>query len=413
MAANTSPRVIYGAMTLLALVAGGIGYGVARWTATSAVVAAPGERKVLYWYDPMAPGQHFDKPGKSPFMDMQLVPRYADGGAPTEPVGVKVDAAAVQNLGLRVARVTRGILASSLTVTGSVELNQRDVAVVQSRSAGFVERVYGRASGDVVAAGAPLASLLVPEWAGAQTEYLAVRRTGDLPLANAARARLRLLGMPEEAIAAVDRSGKPQAVVTIAAPRGGVIASLDVRQGMTIAAGQTLAQINGLGTVWLNAAIPEASSGSVRVGQSVSASFAALPGEHLRGRITTLLPTTQAESRTMTARIELDNHALRLRPGMFATVDLAGAGRSALLVPSEAVIRTGKRVLVMRAGTGGRYQPVEVAIGTEAGGKTEIVAGLAEGDRVVASGQFLIDSEASLTGIEARPLSGGLPEHNR
>lgn len=411
----TATRTLYSALALTAVAAGGLGFGIARWTSTPAPVAAPVERKPLYWYDPMAPAQHFDKPGKSPFMDMQLVPRYADGGsigAPATPgvtaeaPAVRVDAAAAQSLGVRLTTVTRGTLASGQTVTGSVDFNQRDVAIVQSRTAGFVERAYNRAPGDIIGAGTPLADVLMPEWAGAQAEYLAVRRTGDTALAGAARQRLRLLGMPEAIIAAAERSGVPRATVTIAAPRGGVITALDVRQGMTLAAGQTLAQIGGIGTVWLNAAVPETSAASVRVGQTVSARFAALPGERFSGRVTALLPTTQADSRTTTARIELANRGLRLRPGMFASVDLAGNARSALLVPSEAVIRTGTRILVMRAEKAGRYQPVEVTVGAENAGMTEITAGLAEGERVVASGQFLIDSEASLSGVDVTPLRG-------
>ena len=406
---------LYSALVLTTVAAGGLGFGIARWTATLTVVAAPAERKPLYWYDPMAPAQHFDKPGKSPFMDMQLVPRYADGGSAgtlsgsdvtAEAPAVRVDAAAAQSLGVRLATVTRGTLASAQTVTASVDFNQRDIAIVQSRTAGFVERVYGRAPGDAIGAGAPLADVLVPEWAGAQAEYLAVRRSGDTALASAARQRLRLLGMSEATIAAAEQSGAPSAIVTIAAPRSGVITALDVRQGMTLAAGQTLAQIGGIGTIWLNAAIPETSTANVRVGQAVIARFAALPGQRFSGRVTALLPTTQADSRTITARIELANRGSRLRPGMFASVDLAGSARLALLVPSEAVIRTGARILVMRAEKAGRYQPIEVTVGAENAGMTEITAGLAEGDSIVASGQFLIDSEASLSGVEVTPLAG-------
>ena len=409
---------LYAAAALIALAAAGGGYGIARWTAPPIATTplttpptTPTARAVLYWYDPMMPGQHFDKPSKSPFMDMQLVPRYAE----TEPgtAGVKIDAATAQGLGMRLARVERGRLAAALTVTGSVDFNLRDTAVVQSRAAGFVERVYGRAQGDIIGIGAPLADVLIPEWAGAQGEYLAVRRIGNPTLTAAARARLRLLGMPDAAIAAVERSGQPRSVTVITAPRGGVITTLDVRQGMTLAAGQTLAQIAGLDRVWLDAAVPDTSIAAVRTGQTVSATFTSLPGERFTGRVAALLPTTQAESRTTTARIELANNRLRLRPGMFASVTLATSDRTVLLVPSEAVIRTGTRILVMRARTGGRYQPTEISIGSEGGGMTEVLAGLAEGDKVVASGQFLLDSEASLSGIVAASPNGGLPEHNQ
>ncbi len=391
------------AAAAIALVAGGAGYGIASLGQDRAPPqAAETGRKILYWYDPMVPSQHFDKPGKSPFMDMQLMPKYAgeaEGGA-----GVAIDPARVQSLGLRVATAERGTLASGLTATGTIDFNQRDVAIVQARAAGFVSRVYARAPGDVVGAGAPLVDLLVPEWAGAQAEYLAVRRTGNAQLAQAARQRLALLGMPPGTIAAVERGGRPHNVVTISAPTGGTIKTLGVRQGMTVAAGQTLAEVNGLGTVWLNAAVPEAMAGQLQPGRSATATLSAYPGERFAGRVAAILPDVQAESRTLTVRIELPNRGGRLRPGMFASVDFGGDSRTALLVPSEAVIRTGKRALVMLALAGGRYQPAEVQAGSEAGGRTEILAGLSEGEKVVASGQFLLDSEASLSSVPARPI---------
>ncbi len=397
------------AATALVLVAGAGGYGLARLqsgpVATSQGAAENG-RKVLYWYDPMVPGQRFEKPGKSPFMDMQLVPKYAGEAGEA---GVRIDPARVQSLGLRTATVTRGMLPSGVTVTGVLDFNQRDVAIVQARAAGFVQRVYGRAPGDLIAAGAPLADILVPEWAGAQTEYLAVRRTGDAALARAARQRLALQGMPESLIARVERSGRPMTVTTIATPTGGVVRTLGVKSGMTVSAGQTLAEVNGLGTVWVNAAIPEALAGQVRQGASVRVTLAAFPGETFSGHVTAVLPEAQVETRTLTARIELSNRGGRLRPGMFATVQLGETSRPALLLPSEAVIRTGRRTLVMLALEGGRYRPAEVRIGQEAGGQTEVLAGLAEGEKIITSGQFLIDSEASLSGVEARPVGDGPP----
>jgi len=393
------------AATAIAVLAGAAGYGIATLGHGEEATpkGADSGRKVLYWYDPMVPSQHFDKPGKSPFMDMQLVPKYA-GEGPGE-AGIAIDPARTQNLGLRAVAAQTGTLGSALTATGSIDFNQRDVAVVQSRATGFVQRVYARAPGYVIGVGAPLADLLVPEWAGAQAEYLAVRRTGDASLTRAARQRLALLGMPAGTIAAVDRSGRPHNIITISSPIGGTIKTLGVRQGMTVSTGETLAEVNGLGTVWLNAAVPEAMAGQLRPGQSATATLAAFPSERFAGRVAAILPAVQADSRTLTVRIELPNRGARLKPGMFATVDFGGSARSALLVPSEAVIRTGRRTLVMLALDKGRYQPAEVQTGQTNGGQTEILAGLAEGEKIVASGQFLIDSEASLSGVQARPIS--------
>ena len=369
-----------------------------------ASVPAAGEREVLYWYDPMVPAQKFDKPGKSPFMDMQLVPRYADDAAGAA-AGVRIDAALTQNLGVRFATVRSGTLDGDLTASAVVDYNERDVAVVQSRASGFVQRVYGRAPGDVISSGAPLADLLVPDWGGAQLEYLAVRRTDDAALIQAARQRLLLLGMPESLIAAVERSGRPRTTVTVTSPIGGVIRTLGVRAGMTVPAGLTLAEVNGLSTVWLNAAVPETLGGQLRVGRAVEVTLAAFPGERMTGRLIALLPEVASDSRTLTARIELRNPGGRLRPGMYGQITFGGSTTPALLVPSEAVIRTGQRNLVMLAAEGGRYQPAEVRVGREGGGQTEILAGLREGERVVASGQFLFDSEASLSGVTARPIA--------
>ncbi|WP_198355245.1 efflux RND transporter periplasmic adaptor subunit [Sphingomonas sp. MA1305] len=412
MSGTTMTRArLLAAAGALTVVAGGIGFGVARLATSPAPEArqAPSEqRKILYWYDPMIPAEHHDGPGLSS-MGMKLIPRYADqGGAASEP-GVQIDPASIQRLGARIVTVQRGTLSNAVSATGSIEFNERNVAVVQARSAGFVQRVYARAPGDVVRASAPLADVLVPEWAGAQAEYLAVRRTRDAALTRAARQRLALLGMPQGTIASVERSGRSQGVTTITTPVGGVIKTLSVRQGMTLAQGQTLAEVNGLETVWLNAAVPEAVAGQLRIGAPVTASLTAFPGEGVRGRIAAILPQAEATCRTLTVRIELPNPGGRLRPGMFASVQLDQSSRNALFVPSEAVIRTGRRTLVMLAGNGGRFRPAEVRTGAESGGKTEILAGLAEGERIVASGQFLIDSEASLAGLDARPIGEQSP----
>ncbi|MGE4305830.1 MAG: efflux RND transporter periplasmic adaptor subunit [Novosphingobium sp.] len=392
----------------IALVAGGGGYWLGQHAGGPGLEASSDQsgRRILYWYDPMVPAEHYDNPDSLSSMGMKTIPKYADA-TPDTSAGVSVDPAARQNLGMRVAAAEMGTLPSGLAVTGTIDFNQRDVAIVQARSGGFVTRVYARAPGDVIGAGAPIADLQLPEWGGAQGEFLAVKRLGKPELTAAARQRLRLMGMSDALIGEVERTGRTNGTTTIRSPIAGVIQSLDARIGVTLSAGQSLAQVTGIGTVWLNAAVPEAQAGVVRVGQSASATLAAFPGETFAGRITAILPTTQADSRTLTVRIELANRAGRLRPGMFAAVALGGGGDQALLVPSEAVIHTGTRALVMLALADGRYRPAEVRTGREGGGKTEVLAGLAVGEKVVASGQFLLDSEASLTGIAARPLEAG------
>ncbi|MBM0137557.1 efflux RND transporter periplasmic adaptor subunit [Pseudomonas alliivorans] len=357
-------------------------------------------RKALYWYDPMKPDQHFDKPGRSPFMDMDLVPKYADEQASTS---LAIAAGTVQSLGVRTVRVQRGALPSSIDAAGTLEYSQRELATIQARADAYVEKIYDRAPGDVLPAGAPLVDLLIPQWSAAQLEYLAVKHTGDAQLTGAAKERLRLLGMPGPTIAAVDRTGRAAAVQTIVMPIAGEVQSLEARAGMAISKGQDLARINGLSKVWLDIAVPEALASRVTVGNPISASFVAWPGQAVQGKIISVLPSADSATRTVTVRAELPNANAKLRPGMYAQVRLQGDEQtSVLLVPSEAIIRSGKRCFVMVALPEGRYRPQLVVLGKEAGGQAEIVEGLAEGDEVVSSGQFLLDSEASLQGLLAR-----------
>lgn len=383
----------------------------AQPAAAAAGTAAPageGERKVLYWYDPMYPQTRFDKPGKSPFMDMQLVPKYADeagGGS-----GVAIDPRVSQSLGVRTAEARPGMLERRVEAVGSVAWNERGVVVLQARTGGFVERLHVRAPLDPVAKGAPLVELLVPEWTAAQEEYLALLRTtlpGSDELRAAARSRLLLLGMTETHVQRLEASRTPQSRVTLHAPIGGVVAELDVREGMTVMAGATLFRIVDLGTVWVNAQVPETHGAVLRPGAAVEARVAAYPGELFRGKVGAILPEVDAATRSIRARIELANPGGRLKPGMFATLDFRPeAARKALLVPSEAVIRTGERTVVVVAEGDGRFRPVDVETGAESGGETEIVKGLTPGTRVVVSGQFLIDSEASLRASGTR-MQGG------
>lgn len=392
---------------LVAAVAAGGGY----WYAKSGIApaneaAAAGQdssaRKILYWYDPMVPQQHFDKPGKSPFMDMQLVPKYADeaGGEGT----VVIDPRVAQNLGVRTAAATTGSVERRIEAVGSVAWNERAVFVVQARSGGFVEKLHARAPLDPVSKGQPLVELLVPDWAAAQAEYLLLRSAGKDPgLAEAARNRLQLLGMSEEQIALVEKTGKPQTRITLYASIDGVIAELGVREGMTVMSGAMLFRLVDLSSVWVNAEVPEAQGAWLRPGTAVEARVPSFPGQLFRGRLSAILPEVNAATRTLRARVELANPGGRLKPGMFASLVFAqGIGAKALLVPSEAVIRTGERSVVIVAESEGRFRPREVELGFDSGGKTEIRKGLSEGDKVVVSGQFLIDSEANLRATGTR-----------
>ena len=369
-------------------------------------------RRILYYHDPMVPGNRFDKPAKSPFMDMMLVPVYADGGGDSgagEGRTVTVSPRLQQNLGVRTAPVTEGTLSPPVTAVGSIAFNERDQATVQARATGYVERLHVRATLDRVAKGQALAELYVPDWIAAQEEFLSVRRmqgTDLAPLVEAARQRMRQVGMNEAQIAWVEGSGKTQARTILLAPISGVVTELAVREGMTVTAGTTLFRLNSLGTVWANAEVPESQAALLRPGTRVRAKSTAMPEVTLDGQVQALLPEVNPTTRTLKARLELANPGGRLVPGMSVQMQFTDlqVGK-ALLVPTEAVIQTGRRTVVIVAdgeGRSGHFRPVEVEIGTEGGGQTEVRRGLQAGQRVVVSSQFLIDSEASLKGVEAR-----------
>src|SRR5438874_12212994 len=395
-----------GVVVVIAAVAGSAAFGLYRFGMSRGMQMAgqaepaPG-KKVLYWHDPMVPGQKFDKPGKSPFMDMQLVPVYADGG---DESGVAISAQVQKNLCVRTAEFKPGSLASAVEAVGSVAYNERDVAVVQARSNGFLERLYVRAPLDPVRKGQPLAELYVPDWVAAQEEYLSAKRIGSRSdaaslsgLADAAKQRMRLAGMSDAQIAAVEGGGKVQARFTITAPIAGVVGELTAREGMTVMAGAPLFRLNGLSTVWVNAEVPEASAAQVRPGSPVEARTPAVFGTVFKGRVSAILPEVNPATRTIKARIELANPGGQLVPGMFATISFAPAARKdVLLVPSEAVIQTGKRSVVVVAQGDGKFAPVDVEVGLDSNGQTEIRKGLQTGQKVVVSGQFLVDSEANL-----------------
>ena len=368
-------------------------------------------RRVLYWHDPMVPGQRFDKPGKSPFMDMDLVPVYADAAADSGQVAVSSRLA--QSFGVRTVEARLGTLESGFRATGAIAVDERSLVGVQSRVQGFVERLHVRATYDPVRAGQAIADLFVPEWVAAQEELLALAASaqpGSAALVDAARNRLRLLGMPDAEIARVEREKKSSGRVSVVAPVAGIVWEIGARDGMAVMPGTNLVRIAGLSSVWLIAEVPEAQAGLVVVGGPVEVYAAAYPDRALRGTVEALLPEVNAAARTVRARIVLANPRGALKPGMYASVAFKGAAtKPGVLVPSEAVIRTGTRDVVIVATGDGRYAPVDVGVLRESGELTELRSGVEAGTRVVVSGQFLIDSEASLRGVLGRMNAGAEP----
>lgn len=372
--------------------------------------AGTAEQKPLYWYDPMVPNQHFDKPGKSPFMDMQLVPKYADEGG--EAGGVRVSPNMVQNLGIRLGRVERTALPSHLRAVGSVAFDERLLELVQARVEGYVTALHVKTPFERVRRGEPLAEIVAPEWREAERQYLALLKSnaaGADTLREAARQRLSVLGVPDATVRVLESTHKPDATTTIYAPVDGVVSELSVRTGSTFASGAGLFRINGLKTVWVNAQIPEAQVSAAAAGSSVEAHATAWPGTPFKGHVVALLPDVDPQTRTLTARVSIENEGYRLSPGMYVTVDFASRqGEPQLVVPSEAVIATGERKIVIVARAGGEFEVANVTTGREQQGRTVILTGLEEGESIVLSGQFLIDSEASLTATMSR-LHGATP----
>lgn len=361
-------------------------------------------RKILYYHDPMLPQNKFDKPAKSPFMDMMLVPVFAGGDS--DQGMVSISPRVQQNLGIRTAIATEGAVGTKLQAVGTIVFNERNQAVVQSRASAFVQRVHVRATLDGVRAGQVLAELYVPDWIAAQEEFLGLRRMkgSDLgPLIEGAKARMRLAGMNDDQIRRVEASGRPDPRIDITSPITGLVTEIGVRDGMAVGTGITMFKINGFATVWANAEIPESQAHLLRRGAPVVAETPMQPGERFPGKVEQLLPSVDPSTRTIKARVELANKNAFLVPGMFVSMEFTDPRqRRSVLIPTEALIYTGQRTVVMVAEEGGKFRPVEVEPGTESGGQSEIRKGLQAGQRVVVSSQFLVDSEASLRGVEAR-----------
>lgn len=362
------------------------------------------EGGVLYWYDPMKPEVHFDKPGKSPFMDMDLVPKRAsEGGGGI----VEIDPRMVQNLGIRTTKVERGTFSQRIDAAGSVDVDERRIVAIESRAAGWVEDLQIRAIGEPVKRGQRIAGVYSPDLFAAQQELALAARSKDEALISATRQRVALLGISSAQVESVLRSGKPERQVTVLAPTDGVVTELNVRQGQQVMPGAPLMRIADLSQIWVTVEIPEAQGNWITQGRAAEARFSGIPGKVFKGKVEFVYPNLETQTRTLRARISIPNPDGTLKPGMFAQVALFGGPRDkTLLVPTEAVIRTGERDVVILSEGEGKFRPAMVKVGDDRQGQTEILEGLDEGETIVVSGQFLIDSEANLRGALAR-MSGG------
>ncbi|MDR2353726.1 MAG: efflux RND transporter periplasmic adaptor subunit [Deltaproteobacteria bacterium] len=361
---------------------------------TTPVTAPETKKKILYWYDPMYPGTQFPAPGKSPFMDMDLVPRYADEEGRT---GIFIDPRQTQNLGLKTVRARRGTLLLSRMIPANVLYNGHQISRIQPRAEGFVEKTAPLAIGDRVQAGDILAWVTVPAWASDQSEYLLLKKQkAPENIIAGVREKLYLAGMPQEMLQAVDETGLIQTTLKITSPISGVITSLDLYPGMNVEKNMTLAVIQGIDPVWVVAYLPEKelalSQGRMRL------TLPSYPGRVFPADKVEVLPYVDEVTRALPLRLSVPNPEGLLRPGQTANLSIRATGAEGILVPTQSLIHLGDEARVITRAPDQSFVPKKVTPGASFREETLITHGLDEGEEVVTVGLFLIDSEANLRG---------------
>jgi membrane fusion protein, copper/silver efflux system len=387
--------------------------------ATTSAASAPGERRVLFYRHPMEPAIHSNQPAKDS-MGMDYVPVYEDetqGASTVEGrAGIRVLPDRAQLLGIRSVTVGSGFTGGTVRTVGRVAMDERRREVVHAKYEGYVEKLLVDFTGKPVRKGQPLLAIYSPELVAAQREYLVARgaqtRLGDssvpgvarggAELAEASRQRLRSFDVGPDEIAALERTGTPRQTVTLRSPVSGVVVEKTAVEGMKVSPADRLYEIADLSHLWILAEVYEKDLGAVRVGLPARVTLATPPGGEWRGTVSFVSPTVKPDTRTVEARIDVDNVGGVLKPDMFVDVSLEGAASAALTVPESAVIPTGERTLVFVDKGEGQYEPREVALGARVPGGYEVRRGLSAGERVVVSANFLLDSESSLRAAIAR-----------
>ena len=393
------------ACTAAAALAAGIGLGRWLWPADGAS-AEPPEREILYWVAPMDKNFRRDKPGKSP-MGMDLVPVYADEAAPEDEAVVVIDSAVAHNLGFRSAPAVRGVLPRRVDAVGYVEYDENTMHHIHTRVEGWIEALGVQAAGDPVTKGQTLFEVYSPILVNAQREYLAALERGDDSLAKASRDRLEALGMATTGVDAIAKAGQPRQRVRVLAQADGVITHLGVRDGIHVTPATHVLSIAALDRVWVLAEVFERQAAWVVPGQRAEVELEHLPGEKWRGVVDFVYPELAPRTRTLKVRIGFENAARALRPNMFARVTLfADAAAPVVHIPREALIRGGDFDRVVLDLGAGRFRVQPVVAGVEAGDRVEVREGLRAGQLVVASGQFLIDSESNVETALTRSDAG-------
>ena len=364
------------------------------------------EKEILYWVAPMDPSYRRDKPGKSP-MGMDLVPVYAEDTGDED--AVRIDPVVVQNLGVRTAKAQRRSLFRKVEATGYVGFDESRVSQINLRTEGWIERLLVRNEGERVKKGQLLFEFYSPQLVNAQKEYVQAKRRNDAGLLTAAEEKLLALGMVRADVQRLQKSSKVSNTVQVLAPQDGTVTSLKVQEGMYVKPANEILSLADLSSVWLQAEVFESQADWVVESQSAEARLNYLPGEVFSGRVDYVYPVLDPKTRTLQVRLRFDNPDERMKPNMYASVTIFGKPHpAALSIPREALIRGQDIDRVVVALGEGRFTVHEVMTGIESGGWQEIIAGLEEGDDVVTSAQFLIDSEASLAGSIHR-----LDEHDK
>jgi Cu(I)/Ag(I) efflux system membrane fusion protein/cobalt-zinc-cadmium efflux system membrane fusion protein len=368
--------------------------------AASAPKAASREKKVKYWVAPMDPTYISDKPGKSP-MGMDLVPVYENEGPDASASGaVSIDPMVVQNMGARIEPARRQSVSRQVRTIGEVEVGEDQISAVNLRFSGWVERIHVDKTGDPVEKGQTLFDIYSPELVAAQQEYLLALRTQGpgSSLARSARRKLDLWDLAERDIAGIAGSGNVRRTLPIRSPRSGYVLHKNVVEGARAPEGEDLYRIGDLSRIWVTAEIYEFDAPWVEVGQSAQMELSHEEGRVLKGKVAYVYPTLHEMTRTVSVRLEFENPDMRLKPGMFATVYIEHRRKDDVLaIPTEAILDSGRRKIVFVSVGQGRFEPREIVTGlTGDHHVTEVISGLAEGEQVVVSGQFLIDSESQL-----------------
>lgn len=375
--------------------------------------SAQGEPEPLYWVAPMDPNYRRDQPGKSP-MGMDLIPVYEEGGSggPDEGAGtISISPEVINNLGVRTAEAQQLPLNFQVNTVGYVQYNEDEIVHIHPRVEGWIEKLHVKAAGEKVSRGQPLYELYSPELVNAQEELLFGLNRGDARLTGAAEARLRALNLSAGTIARIKRDRKILQTVTFYAPAEGVVDDFTVREGFYVKPGMTLMSIGNLDEVWVEAEVFERQASLVEQGLPVSMTLDYLPGREWTGQVDYVYPTLDPKTRTLRVRLRFANPDHALKPNMFAAIGIHKESADQVLsVPREAVIRGGQSDRVVLALGEGRYKSVAVNTGRSDNQRIEILSGLNQGEAVVTSAQFLLDSESSKTSDFKRMHQGPAEE---